>query len=93
MPLSSALIRAHLNPDVDGDGHLLAHYANVAAACVQAYTAQPFDTANPLLVQALLLLRRTNESRLTSAAFTWQIFKTLLYETPVLAAPSPSLSA
>lgn len=56
MSLPLALIRAHLNLDDDRDGDLLAHYANVAAAWVQAYTAQPFDTANPLMAQAALLL-------------------------------------
>lgn len=56
MPLPIALIRAHLNLDDDRDGDLLTHYANVAQAWVQAYTGQPFDDGNALMVQAALLL-------------------------------------
>jgi len=56
MPLSIALIRAHLNLDDDRDPELLTHYANVAAAWVQAYTGQPFDAGNALMAQAALLM-------------------------------------
>ena len=56
MPLSLALIRAHLNLDDDRDPELLTHYANVAVAWVQAYTGQPFDAANALMAQAALLM-------------------------------------
>jgi len=56
MPLSIALIRAHLNLDDDRDPALLTHYANVAEAWVQAYTGQPFDTDNALMAQAALLM-------------------------------------
>ncbi len=58
MPLSLALIRAHLNFNTfdTRDRDLLAHYGNVAAAWVQAYTGQRFDHDNPLMVQAALLL-------------------------------------
>lgn len=58
MPLSIGLIYAHLNLDVldNRDYNLLIHYGNVAAAWVQAYTGQPFDHDNALMVQAALLL-------------------------------------
>lgn len=56
MPLPLALIRAHLSLDDDRDPELLTHYANVAAAWVQAYTGQPFDAANALMAQAALLM-------------------------------------
>lgn len=56
MPLSLALIRAHLNLDDDRDPDLLTHYANVAAVWVAAYTGQPFDANNALMAQAALLL-------------------------------------
>ena len=55
MPLSLALIRAHLNLDDDRDPELLTHYARVAEAWVQAYTGQPFTSDNALMVQAALL--------------------------------------
>lgn len=58
MPLSPALIRAHLNlePGDDRDEALLTHYANVAQAWVAAYTGTAYDDAQPLMVQAALLL-------------------------------------
>lgn len=57
MPLSLALIRAHLNLErIPTEDPLLIHYGNVAAAWVQAYTAQPFDHGNALMVQAALLM-------------------------------------
>ncbi|WP_170971952.1 head-tail connector protein [Rhodobacter sp. SY28-1] len=57
MPLSLALIRAHLNLErIPTEDPLLTHYGNVAAAWVQAYTAQPFDHGNALMVQAALLM-------------------------------------
>ena len=62
--MPSVLIRAHLNLDVlhDTSGHhgdddaLLTHYSNVAEAWVAAYTGQPFDPDNALMIQAALLL-------------------------------------
>ncbi|MFC0200582.1 head-tail connector protein [Paracoccus rhizosphaerae] len=64
MPLPIALIRAHLVIDHEADDDLLTHYANVAAAWVSAYTARPFDPAQPLMAQAALLLIATQyESR------------------------------
>lgn len=56
MPLPLSLMRAHLNLDDDRDPDLLTHYANVAALWVQAYTGQPFDAGNALMVQAALLM-------------------------------------
>lgn len=57
MPLSLALIRAHLNLELHpAEGPLLTHYGNVAAAWVQAYTGQAFDHDNALMVQAALLM-------------------------------------
>lgn len=58
MPLTTGLIRAHLNIDpLDTRDHqLLIHYGNVAAAWVQACTGQPFDHDNALMVQAALLM-------------------------------------
>lgn len=56
MPVPLALIRAHLSLDDDRDPELLTHYANVAAAWVQAYTGQPFALDNPIMVQAALLM-------------------------------------
>ncbi|MFC3058813.1 head-tail connector protein [Paenirhodobacter populi] len=56
MPISPALIRAHLNIDDDRDAELLEHYANVAESYVASYTGQPFTADNPLMVQAALLL-------------------------------------
>lgn len=56
IPLPIALIRAHLNLDNDRDGDLLTHHANVVQVWIQAYTGQPFDADNPLMVQAALLL-------------------------------------
>ena len=58
MALSTALIRAHLNlePDDDRDEALLTHYATVAQAWVAAYTGTAYDDAQPLMVQAALLL-------------------------------------
>jgi len=56
MPLSLALVRAHLNLDDDRDPELLTHHANVAQVWIQAYTGLPFDADNPLMVQAALLL-------------------------------------
>jgi hypothetical protein len=37
MPLSVALIRAHLNLDDDRDADLLTHYGNVAEAWVRGH--------------------------------------------------------
>lgn len=56
MPLSTALIRAHLNVEEGRDEDLLTHYANVATMWVEAYTGQPFFLDNALMVQAALLL-------------------------------------
>ena len=56
MALPVALIRAHLNLEDDRDDDLLTHYANVAQAWVAAYTGLPYDDAQPLMVQAGLLL-------------------------------------
>ncbi|WP_439559901.1 head-tail connector protein [Roseinatronobacter sp.] len=56
MSLPLSLMRAHLNLDDDRDPDLLTHYANVAALWVQAYTGQPFDADNALMVQAALLM-------------------------------------
>ena len=56
MPLSLALIRAHLNLDDDRDPDLLAHYCSVAEAWVRAYTGLPFDAGNALMAQAALLM-------------------------------------
>ena len=59
MPLPLALIRQHLNilPDeLEDENQILTHYANVAEAWVAAYTGQPFDADNALMVQAALLL-------------------------------------
>lgn len=62
--LPNALIRAHLVIDHSDDDDLLTHYGNVAAAWVAAYTGQPFDPDNALMVQAALLLVATQyESR------------------------------
>ena len=63
-PLPLALIRAHLNLDGDRDSDLLTHYAHVAVKWVQAYTGQTFDSDNPLMAQAgLLLVARQYEAR------------------------------
>lgn len=64
MPISLALVRAHLNlddtPDLPGgyhtDADLLAHYGRVAEAWIASYTGLPFDAENALMVQAALLL-------------------------------------
>lgn len=64
MTLPLPLIRAHLVIDHDEDNDLLTHYGNVAAMWVSAYTGQPFDATNSLMVQAALLLVATQyESR------------------------------
>ena len=47
MPLSIALVRAHLNLDHDRDDDLLTHYANVAQVWVSACTGLPYDDAQP----------------------------------------------
>lgn len=56
MPVSTALIRAHLNLEEGRDEDLLTHYAKVAKVWVEAYTGQWFDLESPLMVQAVLLL-------------------------------------
>lgn len=56
MSVPLPLIRSHLNLDDDRDPDLLAHYSNVAAMWVAAYTGQPFTADNALMVQAALLL-------------------------------------
>lgn len=57
MSLPLGLIRLHLNLQADEeDALLLTHYGNVAVAWVQAYTGQPFDPGNALMVQAALLM-------------------------------------
>ncbi|WP_411837032.1 head-tail connector protein [Paracoccus sp. ME4] len=64
MSLPIALIRAHLVIDHDADDQLLTHYGNVAGMWIAAYTGQPFDANNALMVQAALLLVATQyESR------------------------------
>lgn len=64
MPLSLALVRAHLNLDDDRDPDLLTHYGNVAEAWVQASTGEPFDAGNALMAQvALLLVAHQYEAR------------------------------
>lgn len=58
------LVKAHLVLDHADDDDLLTHYGNVAAAWISAYTGQPFDPENALMVQAALLLVATQyESR------------------------------
>jgi uncharacterized phage protein (predicted DNA packaging) len=56
MPLSLALIRAHLNLEDDRDEDLLTHYRNTAELWVAHYTGQPFDGDNALMAQAALML-------------------------------------
>lgn len=56
IPVSIALIRAHLNIDDDRDEALLTHYAEVAAAWIVEYTGKSFSPDRPLMVQAVLLL-------------------------------------
>lgn len=58
MPLTTALIRAHLNlePDDDRDEDLLALYADVAKDQVASYTGLPYDDAQPSMLKAALLL-------------------------------------
>ena len=56
MPLSLALVRAHLSLDDDRDPDLLTHYCNVAEAWVQAYTGLPFDAGDTMMAQAALLM-------------------------------------
>lgn len=51
-----ALIRAHLVIDHSDDDELLTHYGAVAATWIAAYTGQPFDPDNALMIQAGLLL-------------------------------------
>lgn len=70
MSLPPALIRAHLNLDDDRDPELLTHYANVAVLWVQAYTGQPFDAGNALMVQAALLLIAHQYEAREAVAFT-----------------------
>lgn len=50
------LIRAHLVVDHSDDDQILHHYSGVATMWVAAYTGQPFDPDNALMVQAALLL-------------------------------------
>lgn len=61
MPVSTALIKAHLNllPEEVGDDDLLAHHARVAETWISAYCGTPFDATNPLMIQACLLLVAT----------------------------------
>lgn len=64
MRLPLALIRAHLNLEDDRDPELLTHYANVAEMWIQAFTGQPYDDDNALMVQvALLLVAHQYEAR------------------------------
>lgn len=56
MSLPIALIRAHLVIDHEAHDELLTHYSAVAALWVAAYTGQPFDATDALMVQAALLL-------------------------------------
>lgn len=64
MAISIDLVKSHLNIDDNRDAQLLQHYASVAENWISGYVGYAFDSANPLMIQAaLLLISHQYESR------------------------------